>query len=68
MSDNYKNVLSNKNICESNRKRITFRIKTGYYLELLTPEKMNLLGSPKSKITKNEYGENVSNLEINEVV
>ena len=63
MSDNYKNVLSNKNICESNRKRITFRIKTGYY-----DIKMNLLGSPKSKITKNEYGENVSNLEINEVV
>ena len=32
--------------------RITFTIKTGYYLELLTPETMKLLGSTKSKITK----------------
>ena len=31
--------------------RITFKIKTGYYLELLTPEIMKLLGSTKSKIT-----------------
>ena len=29
-------------------------IKTGYYLELLTPETMTLLGSAKSKINKNE--------------
>ena len=34
--------------------RITFEIKTGYYLELLTPETMKLLESTKSKITKNE--------------
>ena len=33
--------------------RIPFKIKTGYYLELLTPETMKLLGSTKSKITKN---------------
>ena len=32
--------------------RITFRIKTGYYLELLMPETITLLGSTKSKITK----------------
>ena len=38
--------------------RITFKIKTGYYLELLTPETMKLLGSTKSKITKDENGEN----------
>ena len=25
--------------------RVTFKIKTGYYLELLTPETMKLLGS-----------------------
>ena len=31
---------------------ITFRIKIGYYPELLTPETMKLLGSTKSKITK----------------
>ena len=30
--------------------RITFKIKTGYYIELLTPETMKLLGSPKSKM------------------
>ena len=30
------------------------KIKTGYYLELLTPEAMKLLGSTKSKITKKE--------------
>ena len=27
--------------------KITFKIKTGYYLELLTPEVMKLLGSTK---------------------
>ena len=32
--------------------RITFKIKTGYYLELLTPETMKLIGSTKSKINK----------------
>ena len=32
--------------------RITFKIKTGYYLELLIPEAMKLFGSTKSKITK----------------
>ena len=31
---------------------VSLRIKTGYYLELLTPETMKLLGSTKSKITK----------------
>ena len=48
--------------------RITFKIKTGYYLELLTPETMKLLESTKSKITKNKNGENVPHLEITEVV
>ena len=33
--------------------RITFKFKTGYYLELLTHEIMKLLGSTTSKITKN---------------
>ena len=39
--------------------RITFRIKKEYYLELLTPEITQLLGSTNSKITKYENGENV---------
>ena len=47
--------------------RITFQIKTGYYLELLTPETTKLLGSTKSKI-KDGNGENVPCLEIIEVV
>ena len=48
--------------------RITFKIKTEYCLELLTPETLELLGTPKSKITNNENGENVPHLEITEVV
>ena len=48
--------------------RITFKIKTGYYLELLTSETMKLLRRTKIKITKDENGENVPRLEITEVV
>ena len=48
--------------------RFTFKIKTGSYLELLTPETIKLLGSTKSKVTKDENDENVSNLENDEVV
>ena len=48
--------------------RITFKIKTGYYLELLTPETMKLLGSSENEITKDKNGENVPHLEIAEVV
>ena len=48
--------------------RITFKIKTGHYHELLTPETMQLLESTKSKITKDANGENVPHLEITEVV
>ena len=42
--------------------RITFKIKNGYYLELLIPETMKLLGSNESKITKDKNGENVHHL------
>ena len=48
--------------------RITFKIKNEYYLELLTPEKMKLLGSTESKISKDKNGENVPHLEIVELV
>ena len=44
--------------------RITFKIKNGYYLELLTPETMKLLGSTERKITKDKNGENVPHLEV----
>ena len=37
-------------------------------LKLVTPEIMKLLGSTKSKITKNKNGENVPHLEIVELV
>ena len=47
--------------------RVTFKIKNGYSLELLTPETMKLLGSTENKITKDKNGENVSHLEITEV-
>ena len=48
--------------------RITFKIKSGYSLELSTPEAMKLLGSSKNKITKNKNGENVPHLQITEVI
>ena len=48
--------------------RITFKIKNGCYLELLTPETMKLLGSTESKITKDKNGENVPHLEVVELV
>ena len=48
--------------------RITFKIKSGYYPELLTPETMKLLGSAENNINKDQNGENVPPLEIAEVV
>ena len=41
--------------------RITFKIKTRFYLKILTPE-------TKSKISEDENGENVPHLEITEVI
>ena len=49
-------------------KRITFKIKDGYSLELLTPETMKLLGSTENQITKDKNGENVPHLQVTEVV
>ena len=46
------------------KKRITFKIKAGYYLELLRPETMKLLGTTENKIT----GENMPHFETTEVV
>ena len=48
--------------------RIMFKIKKGYYLQLLVPETLKLLGSTKSKINEGKNGENVPHLEITEVV
>ena len=44
----YMNKIENK---------ITFKIKAGYYLKLLTSETTKLLRNTKSKVPKNEYGE-----------
>ena len=46
---------------------ITFKINTGCYFELLTNETVKLLGSTKSKITKDKNSENLPHLEITEV-
>ena len=48
--------------------KITFKIKTRHYLQLLTLETTKLLGSTKNKIIKNENGKNVLHLELTEVV
>ena len=50
------------------KNRIIFKIKTGYKLELLTPETMKLLGSTKKDVDKDKNGENVPKLESVEVV
>ena len=47
---------------------IMFKIKTGYYLELLALETMKLPWGTKSKITKDNNGENVPHFEITELV
>ena len=50
------------------KNRIVFKIKTGYKLELLTEETMQLLGSSKKDIDKNKDGEIVPRLQAVEVV
>ena len=47
---------------------ITFKMKTGYFHELLMPETMKLLGSTKTKLTKDKNGENLPPSEINELL
>ena len=48
--------------------RIVFKLKTGYKLELSTPETMQLLGSAKKDVAKDKDGENVPKLVSLEVV
>ena len=48
--------------------RTIFKITTGHYLDLLTPETMKSLWSTKNKVTKDENVENVPPLEMTEVV
>ena len=44
------------------QKRITFKIKIGYYLELLTPQTLKLPESTKNKIAKDKNDENVPHI------
>ena len=44
-----------------------FKMNTGYYLELLTPETIRLLESTKIKLDENENCENDRNLEISKI-
>ena len=48
--------------------RITFKIKTGYSLELLKSETMKLLERTENRISKDKNGENIPHNEIKEVV
>ena len=50
------------------KNRIVFKIKTGYKLELLFEETVQLLGSSKKVIDKNKNGELVPRLETTKVV
>ena len=50
------------------KNRIVFKIKTGYKLELLTPETMKLLGSTKKDVDSDKNSENVPKLESVKVV
>ena len=48
--------------------RIAFKIKTGYKLELLSPETRKLLGSVEKDVDQDKDGKNVQKLESIEVV
>ena len=62
-------IQINQDICKAKlKKRLTFKIKKGYSLELLTKEKMNFFWSTEKKITKDKNGEDAPHLEITEVV
>ena len=50
------------------KNRFVSKVKTGYKLELLTPETMKLLGSTKKDADKDKDGEHVPKLEPVEVV
>ena len=68
IQDYFKYILKRTWVKYKIENRITFKIKNGQSIGLLTPETMKLLGSTKNKITKDKNGENVPHLEITEVV
>ena len=48
--------------------RVTFKVKFGYYLELLTSGTTKLVGSTEQTITTDKNSENVAHLVITEVI
>ena len=50
------------------KNRIVFKIRAGFKLKLLSPEKMKLLGRSKKGVDQDEDGENVPKLEFVKVV
>ena len=51
-----------------NKIKNSFKVKTGYKLELLSPQTMKLLGNAKKDVDKDKDGEDVPKLESAEVV
>ena len=67
----YETVADNPSIIIYSNKienRITVKIKTGYYPEILTPETMKLIGNIINNINRDENDKNVPYLEVTEVV
>ena len=60
MTDNHQITVYIKKIENS----IKFKSKSGYYLELLTPELMKSLKTTENKITKHKNGGNELHLKI----
>ena len=67
-SDNPDNPPIRIYVNKTKNKIIIFKFKTGCYLKILTPGRMKLFRTTKSKITKDENGEIVLHLTITEVV
>ena len=61
-------IVPYKFIQKKIKNRIVFKIKTGYKLELLSPETTELLGSTKKDVDKDKDREDVPKLESVEVV
>ena len=59
---------SHTNLPQQNQKQYRFKVKTGYKLELLSPETMKLLESAKKYVDKDKDGEDVPKLVSVEVV
>ena len=59
-----KHKSSHTNLPNKTKNSIVFKIKTGYKLELLSPETMKLLGTTKKDFDKDKDGEDIPKLEL----